>query len=157
LWDGSTLTFDKNLIQLRALQQDANQPERGNHDGGIIRFEPRRDDDDDDHDDDDGDDKAKLLIMIGDNGRRGQMQNLPDGPFGSGQPDDQFGGPEPDDAHLTGVILRLNDDGTTPTDNPFFKAGALRGGQAGENLQKVFAYGLRNGFGMAFDPISGKL
>ena len=37
-------------------------------------------------------------------------------------PDDQFGGPEPDDAHLTGVILRLNDDGTTPTDNPFPKS-----------------------------------
>src|SRR4030095_13553308 len=33
--------------------------------------------------------------------------------------DDNFGGPEPDDAHLTGSILRLNDDGTTPNDNPF--------------------------------------
>jgi hypothetical protein len=72
-------------------------------------------------------------------------------------PDDQFGGPEPDDAHLTGVILRLNDDGTTPTDNPFYTAGALRGGEAGPNLQKVFAYGVRNGFGMAFDPFSGRL
>ena len=27
-------------------------------------------------------------------------------------PDDQFGGPEPDDAHFTGIILRLNDDGS---------------------------------------------
>jgi aldose sugar dehydrogenase len=37
-------------------------------------------------------------------------------------------GPEPDDAHLTGVILRLNPDGTTPTDNPFFAAGAAMPG-----------------------------
>ena len=28
-------------------------------------------------------------------------------------PDDQFGGPRPDNAHLTGVVLRLNDDGST--------------------------------------------
>ena len=38
--------------------------------------------------------------------------------------DDQFGGPEPDDPHLTGVILRLHDDGAAPRDNPFFAAGA---------------------------------
>jgi glucose/arabinose dehydrogenase len=33
----------------------------------------------------------------------------------------------------------------------------MRGGQAGANLQKVFAYGIRNSFGMAFDPVSGNL
>src|ERR1051326_7215722 len=54
-------------------------------------------------------------------------------------------------------MLRLNDDGTTPPDNPFFRAGALRGGEAGKNLQKIFAYGVRNGFGVAFDPFSGQL
>jgi glucose/arabinose dehydrogenase len=143
VWNGSTLTQDRNIIRLRARQADANQPERGNHDGGKVKFGP----------------DGKLYVMIGDNGRRGQMQNLPDGPFGQGLPDDQFpdGGPEPDDAHLTGVVLRLNDDGTTPTDNPFYKAGAEWGGSAGANLQKVFAYGLRNGFGLAFDPIRGDL
>jgi glucose/arabinose dehydrogenase len=78
----------------------------------------------------------KLYIFIGDVGRRGQLQNLPVGPFGPGQPDDQFGGPEPDDAHLTGVILRLNNDGTAPTDNPFFAVGAAMGGEVGANLQK---------------------
>jgi len=140
-WDGSTLTHNTNLIRLRAFQEDADQPPRGNHDGGVLEFGP----------------DGKLYIYMGDNGRRGQMQNLPDGPGAAGQPDDQFGGPEPDDAHLTGVILRLNVDGTTPEDNPFFEAGALRGGEDGENLQKVFAYGIRNGFGMAFDPFSGKL
>jgi len=141
-WDGSTLTFETNLIHLHAFQADANQPLRGNHNSGIIKFGPDR----------------KIYIQIGDNGRRGQMQNLPDGPGPAGNlPDDQFGGPEPDNAHLTGVILRLNEDGTTPNDNPFYRAGALRGGEAGANLQKVFSYGIRNGFGMAFDPFSGSL
>lgn len=142
VWNGSTLALDMNLIRLRAFQADTNQPLRGNHNGGIVKFGP----------------DGKLYIYIGDEGRRGQMQSLPDGPGPLGnQPDDQYGGPEPDDAHLTGVILRLNDDGTTPVDNPFVVAGAFRGGEAGENLQKVFAYGIRNGFGMAFDPRSGDL
>ena len=142
IWDGSTLTLDRNIIRLHALQQDATNPvERGNHNGGIIRFGP----------------DGKLYIFIGDNGRRGQLQNLPDGPFGPGIPDDQFGGPAPDNAHLTGVVLRLNDDGTTPADNPFFAAGAALGGEVGANIQKIFAYGVRNSFGMAFDPLSGNL
>jgi glucose/arabinose dehydrogenase len=144
-WNGSTLNLERNIIRLRALQQDAGQPERGNHDGGVIRFGP----------------DGKLYIIMGDNGRRGQLQNLPCGPTatcpGPTVPDDQVGGPEPDDAHLTGVILRLNDDGTAPTDNPFFRVGAQRGGEVGANIQKIFAYGIRNSFGMAFDPISGDL
>jgi aldose sugar dehydrogenase len=140
-WDGSSLAYVSTLIRLRALQQDANQPERGNHDGGVIRFGP----------------DGKLYIFIGDNGRRGQLQNLVNGPFGPGVPDDQFGGPEPDDAHLTGVVLRLNDDGTTPEDNPLFAAGSAIGGEVGANIQKIFSYGHRNSFGMAFDPQSGDL
>src|SRR5439155_6846210 len=51
----------------------------------------------------------------------------------------------------------LNDDGSTPTDNPFKAAGAAIGGEVGANVQKVYAYGIRNSFGMAFDPISGAL
>ena len=51
------------------------------------------------------------------------------------------------------MVLRLNLDGTAPSDNPFFAAGAAMGGEAGANIQKVFSYGHRNGFGMAFDPI----
>ena len=146
VWDGSTLTLDVNLIRLRALQQDATNPvERGNHDGGVIRFGP----------------DGMLYIFMGDNGRRGQLQNLVCGPTpdcpGPVVADDQFGGPEPDDAHLTGVILRLNEDGSTPDDNPFFAAGAAMGGEVGANIQKIFSYGHRNSFGMAFDPYSGQL
>jgi glucose/arabinose dehydrogenase len=140
-WNGSTLALDRNIIRFRAFQQDAGQTARGNHNGGVLRFGP----------------DGKLYAIVGDTGRRGQTQNLINGPFGPGIPDDRFGGPGPDDAHRTGVIVRLNDDGTAPTDNPFFAAGAAIGGEVGANVQKLFAYGIRNSFGMAFDPESGDL
>jgi aldose sugar dehydrogenase len=142
-WDGSSLTLDQNVIRIRALQQDAGQPERGNHDGGVVAFGP----------------DGKLYVFVGDVGRRGNMQNLPCGPTavcpGPTVADDQFGGPEPDNAHLTGVILRLNEDGTAPTNNPFFAAGATMGGEVGANVQKIFSYGHRNSFGMAVNPATG--
>jgi aldose sugar dehydrogenase len=100
---------------------------------------------------------GKLYAIVGDTGRRDRPQNRVNGPFGPGVHDDQFGGPAPDDAHRTGVIVRLNDDGTAPTDNPFFAAGAMMGGEVGANVQKLFAYGIRNSFGMAVDPVSGDL
>jgi glucose/arabinose dehydrogenase len=145
------------LLQLRAIQQDGaaeppnqgdeGQIERGNHDGGVLRF---------------GAD-GKLYVMVGDLGRRGQLQNLIFGPtdsvLGPTVPDDQFGsgGPQPDDVHFAGVIVRLNDDGSTPTDNPFFAAGTNIGGEVGANIQQIYSYGIRNSFGMDFDPRSGEL
>ncbi len=137
IWNGATLSFDRNLIRLRAYQADANQPLRGNHNGGVLRFGP----------------DGKLYILMGDNGRRGFLQNNQMGLT----PDDQFGGPEPDDNHLTGFILRLNDDGSTPTDNPFYNAQTTLSGEAAANIKKLYGYGVRNGFGMAFDPLSGNL
>lgn len=152
IWNGSSLVFDSNLIRLRSRQTDNiaapghlgsnNANEAGNHNGGTLRFGP----------------DGKVYIFMGDQGRRGWMQNLPNGPFLTvPQVDDTFGGPAPDNAHLSGVILRLNDNGTAPADNPFFAAGAAMGGEVGANIQKVFSYGHRNGFGMAFDPVSGAL
>ncbi len=144
-WNGFTLTYDKTLIHLHAYQADAGQPLRGNHDGGVLRFE---------HDSNRHvGDPANLFIIFGDNGRRGFMQNNMMGPV----PDDQFGGPKPDNAHLTGVILRLRDDGSTPDDNPFFDLGDEIGGAVGDNIQRIFAYGVRNSFGMDIDPRTGTL
>src|SRR5262249_3808369 len=40
VWNSSTLAFDKNILMLRSFQADANQPMRGNHDGGKILFGP---------------------------------------------------------------------------------------------------------------------
>jgi glucose/arabinose dehydrogenase len=150
IWNGSasTLTFDTNILMARALQTDnmpvpgqppttANPGLNGNHNGGPILFGP----------------DGKLYLYLGDQGRRGWMQNLANGPFENAPfVDDTHGGPAPDNAHLSGVVLRLNPDGSAPTDNPFFAAGTALGGEVGANIQKVFSYGHRNGFGMAFDP-----
>ena len=76
---------------------------------------------------------GKLYVVIGDLNRSGQLQN-------------HAAGAAPDD---TSVILRLNDDGTVPADNPFIAQGG--------NLAKYYAYGIRNSFGLAFDPVTGKL
>jgi hypothetical protein len=54
-------------------------------------------------------------------------------------------------------VLRLNDDGSTPADNPFVDAPTNLTGEAAANIKKVFAYGVRNSFGMDFDPLSGAL
>ena len=152
VWNGSTLTLASPVIALRSRQSDnmplpghpgtSNNNENGNHNGGVIRFGP----------------DGKLYVFMGDQGRRGQLQNLPNGPFLTApQVDDTFGGPQPDNPHMSGMILRLETDGSAPADNPFFAAGAGIGGDVGANIQRLFSYGHRNGFGMAFDPFTGHL
>lgn len=84
-------------------------------------------------------DGGKLMIgpdnylygVIGDLNRDGMLQNFLDGP-------------NPDD---TGIIFRINPiDGTGAPDNPFST-------DATNPLSKYFAYGIRNSFGLAFDPV----
>jgi len=154
------LVFDMNIIKLQALQPvdstNGNTTLRGNHNGGIIRFEKSV-----------TGQTAKMFIIIGDNGRRGMMQNLEYGPTtGTTRIADVGGhGPEPDNRALTGVVIRLNDDGTIPTDNPFYNHSLTFSGQtdaglqneAVANLKRVYAYGIRNSFGLAVDPFTGKL
>jgi aldose sugar dehydrogenase len=76
-----------------------------------------------------------LYAVIGDLNHDGQLQNFPDGP-------------PPDD---TGSIFRINPaDGSAPPDNPFTGSGI-------DALSKYYAYGIRNSFGIAFDPLTGNL
>jgi aldose sugar dehydrogenase len=77
---------------------------------------------------------GNLYAVIGDLKREGQLQNVPNGPV-------------VDD---TSVIFRLIQNGSGPADNPFFNS-------SNERMQKYYAYGIRNSFGLAIDPISGLL
>jgi glucose/arabinose dehydrogenase len=76
---------------------------------------------------------GKLYVINGDLNRNGQLQNFATGPAPDG----------------TSVIHRLNDDGSVPNDNPFFSLDAP--------MNRYYAYGIRNSFGMAFDPVTDKL
>src|ERR687888_536293 len=76
-----------------------------------------------------------LYAVIGDLNHRGKLQNIKDGP-------------DPDD---TSVILRVNpNDGSAAKDNPFIN-------DENTAMRKYYAYGVRNSFGITFDPITGNL
>ena len=77
----------------------------------------------------------QLYVIVGEMQREGQLQNIK-------------GGPGPDD---TGVIIRINpNDGSPSQGNPLSS-------DPNNPLSKYFAYGIRNSFGIDFDPITGKL
>ncbi len=52
--------------------------------------------------------------------------------------------------HYGGKILRLNLDGSIPTDNPFYDG-------AGPNKDEIWALGFRNPFRMSIDPVTGRM
>ena len=64
---------------------------------------------------------------------------------------DQFQStPAQDLTSFRGKVLRINKDGTVPTDNPFYDGN-------GPNRDAIWAYGLRNPFRMSIDPVTGKM
>jgi glucose/arabinose dehydrogenase len=74
-----------------------------------------------------------LYAVIGDLNHDGKLQNFKDGP-------------DPDD---TGVIFRVNpSNGSAPKDNPF---------PNDNTTSRYWAYGIRNSFGLAIDPITNSL
>ncbi|HEU4444094.1 MAG TPA: PQQ-dependent sugar dehydrogenase [Nitrososphaeraceae archaeon] len=77
---------------------------------------------------------GNLYAVIGDLSRDGQLQNVRHGPA----------------ADDTSVIIRIIQNGSGAADNPFFESSS-------ERMQKYYAYGIRNSFGLAIDPISGLL
>lgn len=77
----------------------------------------------------------QLYVIVGEMQREGQLQNIKDGPG-------------PDD---TGVIIRINPNNGSPSPgNPLSSEPA-------DPLNKYHAYGIRNSFGIDFDPVTGKL
>jgi aldose sugar dehydrogenase len=80
-----------------------------------------------------------IYAVIGDLNRRGMLQNFKNGSL-------------PDD---TSVILRINPDGSPAQGNPFLDVSRTDGRYS--NLSKYYAYGIRNSFGLAIDPITGIL
>jgi glucose/arabinose dehydrogenase len=95
----------------------------GNHDGGGLRIGPDQ----------------KLYVAAGDSGI-GDNQG---GPGSATNPYAQ------DLSSLNGKILRLNLDGTAPSDNPFFNQAPSR--------PEIFAYGFRNPWRFGFDPATNEL
>lgn len=80
----------------------------------------------------------QLYVITGEMQREGQLQNIQNGQ-------------EPDD---TGVIFRIDSNNGLPSEgNPFVNLAE----SSKTNLDKYFAYGIRNSFGLDFDPITGKL
>ncbi len=78
----------------------------------------------------------QLFTVMGDLQRTGKLQN-------------RATLADPDD---TSVILRTQVDGSAAADNPFIDAaGAL------SPMRRYFGYGLRNSYGLAFDPVTGAL
>jgi len=72
---------------------------------------------------------GKLYVIIGDAGNMANSQNL---------------------TSLAGKILRVNPDGSAPSDNPFFN-------NADANAKKVFSFGHRNSYGFTFHPHTNHL
>ena len=62
---------------------------------------------------------------------------------------DQTKGLSQDLTNVFGKILRINTDGSVPTDNPFYDG-------AGSNIDEIWAYGLRNPYRTSFDPVTGR-
>lgn len=80
-----------------------------------------------------------IYAVIGDLNRKGMLQNFKNGSL-------------PDD---TSVILRINPDGSPAQGNPFLNVS--RTDDSYLNLSKYYAYGIRNSFGLAIDPVTGIL
>ncbi len=80
-----------------------------------------------------------LYAVIGDLNHMGKLQNV-------------VNGQDPDD---TGVIFRVNpENGSSAPDNPFINN---NNDSDLSSLNKYYAYGIRNSFGIAFDPVTNIL
>jgi len=135
------------LLQSPQLVLDLPVSPGPNHDGGVLVMGRPSDGAS-------AGDGAFLYVVIGDLNRNGQLQN-------------NAAGAPPDD---TGVILRVEQDGTPAAGNPFTPyctgqttltcdedADCGGNGPCRLEVARYFAYGIRNSFGMALDGPTGSL
>ncbi len=80
----------------------------------------------------------QVFTVIGDLNREGIEQNMAENIADKSLYGNNSG---------TGGILRITSDGQASAGNPFTE----------KRLEKFFAYGIRNSFGMTFDPLTGNL
>jgi glucose/arabinose dehydrogenase len=129
-WNGTALVNPQLLLDLPATPGP-------NHNGGVLTL----------------DTSGRLYAVLGDLNRNGQLQN-------------NSAGAAPDN---TSVIVRINSDGTPAAGNPFTPYcsnnttqtcttnGDCPGGTCLTQVALYYAYGVRNCFGIGFDPMTGKL
>ncbi len=72
------------------------------------------------------------------------------------------GGDAQDPSSTAGKVLRINDDGSVPKDNPFVgqkavPAGAKPGATAVEFLPAIYSLGHRSSLGLAVHPVTGEI
>jgi aldose sugar dehydrogenase len=128
------LVNPKLLLDLPATSPFNDSKHENNHDGGKVLIGPN---------------DGNVYVSVGDvGGREGQAQNVKDG--------DPFDG--------TSGILRVGQNGEMVSDNPLVDG--AQGTQNDDNGDedgasalkgKYYAYGIRNSFGIDFDPVTGKL
>src|SRR5262249_42883432 len=104
-WNGSTLSFNKKIIDLPATPGP-------HHDSGQLAFGP----------------DGKLYISIGDLNRNEETSNHNNHTL-----------------NPIGAVLRLNPSGSAVKTNPFYSSKNTGSKKA---LNDIFAYGIRNTFGM---------
>jgi glucose/arabinose dehydrogenase len=114
-----TVDLQSLVVLLSGIRTDT-----GYHDGGALRIGP----------------DSKLYVGAGETGV---------GDFGGGPPGTSTNPYAQDLNVLEGKILRINLDGTIPSDNPFVGIAGMR--------PEIFAYGFRNPWRLGFDPNNNNL
>jgi len=97
-----------------------------------------------------GDDQKKLGGGVPAGHQGGPICFGADGCLYVGLGEQTHGAAAPRLTTLQGKILRLHPDGTIPTDNPFFN-------QVSGKYRAIWAIGIRNPFGLALEPGTGRL
>lgn len=107
------------------------------------------------------DPQSERILLLGDNQAKlgghkpaghqgGPIRHGPDGKLYIGLGENTHGSQSQSIASLCGKILRINTDGSIPEDNPFYR-------QTYGKYRAIHALGIRNPYGLDFQPVTGRL